>query len=319
MKKISRICFITLVFMSATPPPSGAATVCLLPCGPGLYLDPVECECNECPENYYCPGGTSKIACPNDGTSPSHSDSEDDCKPNCNKYAYDTNEEGCKGTGYCGYAQDVNKHCIACISVGPDVEACNKYAGCYYDRYENECTPCPRGYYCESSKNTFLEEPVACEEGQTSQRASYSKADCYFDCELYNDYKDDLGVVYVKGMCKAAPGCYWNDDDEDEEEHRCEYCPEGYYCDNTSGNGEYKQKCPFNSTSDLKSTKKSDCYLGLSNRICDGNNVCYNLASNEKIYYWQTYDEYWNSVRVTKPAEFPKKDVCLQDDPLPCK
>lgn len=220
MTKISCVCFITLVFMSATLPsysgvssPSDGNKSCAVNCDPGYYLD-TDCQCKSCPANYYCPSQNETIACPDGETSPIGSDSKDDC---------------------------------------------------------------------------------------------------YFDCTLYNAYKNitGLGVEHAQGMCKAAPGCYWNND-----KNSCEYCPEGFYCDNTE-NGLQKQKCPFNSTSDPKSTKKSDCYLGSSNQICDSNNVCYKLGNNEKIYYWQTNKEFMESgTRI--PAQFPEKEGCYTHDPLPC-
>ena len=222
MTKISRICFITLVFMSATLPSysgegssSDGNEPCAGNCDPGYYLDTDSCQCETCPANYYCPGQDKKKACLVGETSPIGSDSEDDC---------------------------------------------------------------------------------------------------YFDCELYNKYKNftGFGVNYAKGMCKAASGCYWNDKTDS-----CEYCPKGYYCDNTTTNGLKKQKCPLNSTSDPKSTNKLDCYLGSSNKICDSNNVCYKLVNNEKIYYWQTNAEFIQS-ETKAPAQFPEKTTCYPQDPLPC-
>ena len=311
MKKISRICFITLVFMSATLPSSGAPAICILPCGQGYYLDPVECECKDCPEKFYCPDGKSKIACPGGATSPSGSDSEDDCVFDCTKIS--NNEGECKGTGFCGYYYDrfvfEDDPCKNCNDIS-NKNDCGKYAGCYWDQVQGKCTHCQRGYYCESGNPSN----IVCSKGQTSQQASYSKDDCYFDCELYNEYKniDDLGVNYAKDMCKAAPGCYWNED-----KNSCEYCPNGYYCDNTEDNGLQKQKCPLNSTSDPKSTNKLDCYLGSINKICDSNNVCYKLDNDEKIYYWQTNAEFMESgIRI--PAQFPTKENCYLQDPLPC-
>lgn len=313
MTKISCICFITLVFMSATLPsysgessPSDGNKPCAGNCDPGYYLD-TDCQCKSCPANYYCPSQDKKIACLVGETSPIGSDSKDDCVFNCKELASNNNEGKCKETGFCGYYYSGpvfnDDYCKDCNDITQKND-CTNYAGCYWD--QNKCTHCPSGYYCKSGSDS----KKVCSTGKTSQLASYSDDDCYFDCTLYNAYKNitGLGVEYAQGMCRAASGCYWNVDS-------CEYCPEGYYCDNTTTKGLEKQKCPFNSTSDPKSTKKSDCYLGSSNKICDSNNVCYKLGNNEKIYYWQTNAEF---IQSGTKAQFPEKATCYPHDPLPC-
>ena len=62
-----------------------------------------------------------------------------------------------------------------------------------------------------------------------------------------------------------------------------EECPIGHYCENI----ETKNKCPAGSTSNVMSTKKTECYiLGDSTKICDKANRCFTLpASADKIYY----------------------------------
>ena len=302
----------TLPSYSGVSSPSDGNKPCTVNCPPGYFLD-TNCQCISCPDNYYCPGQGEKIACPDDQTSPIGSDSKDDCVVDCTKYASNNNEGKCKETGFCGYYYSGpvfnDDYCKDCNDITQKND-CTNYAGCYWDKNIGKCTHCPSRYYCESGSDS----KKACSEGQISQRASYSEDDCYFDCELYNEYKEleNFGVVYAKDMCKAAPGCYWNAD-----KNRCEDCPEGYYCDNTTTKGLEKQKCPLNSTSDPKSTEKLDCYLGSSNKICDSNNVCYKLGNNEKIYYWQTNAEFIQS-GTKAPAHFPEKETCYPQDPLPC-
>lgn len=298
----------TLPSYSGESSPSDGNKPCAVNCDPGYYLD-TDCQCKSCPANYYCPSQDKKIACLVGETSPIGSDSKDDCVFNCKELASNNNEGKCKETGFCGYYYSGpvfnDDYCKDCNDITQKND-CTNYAGCYWD--QNKCTHCPNGYYCKSGSDS----KKVCSTGKTSQLASYSDDDCYFDCTLYNAYKNftGLGVEYAQEMCRAAPGCYWNED-----EYSCEYCPEGYYCDNTTTNGLKKQKCPLNSTSDPKSTKKSDCYLGSSNRICDSNNVCYKLVNDEKIYYWQTNAEF---IQSGTEAQFPEKATCYPHDPLPC-
>lgn len=126
-------------------------------CDAGKYLNSSTDECTTCPKGYYCKN--SKItACPN---------------------GYTTNEEGATSDDKC--VKDGT-------TSNDDVKTCDN--GKYLNSSTNECTTCPKGYYCKNSVIT------ACSVGYTTKSTGATTSSDCSECD--NGYKMNSNNVCEK-------------------------------------------------------------------------------------------------------------------------
>lgn len=245
---------------------------------PGCWVTPNQ-QCEVCPPGLYCPGNSTPQPCPEGKTTSGEgSESENDCNV---QISCDKEEGDCIATKGCYI--DTNGKCAVCP------------AGSYCPAGSRDEITCPQGYYCPQGASK-----MKCPKGTTTESTGAdSLNDCGVFCSIYND-----ATGFEQTYCENAVGCYIGADG------KCANCPAGYYCPAASGD---RIKCPLNSTSKEGAYKKSDCYIGEDNTICDSSNKCY--SPDTKYYYRPTDAELLEE--KFKQLTWPLFEKCMEDFPMP--
>lgn len=141
----------TSVLLSSFDQPLTHSAACQ--CNPGFY-EPLPRtdglpDCVPCPEESYCPGGASSVACPANAQSPAQSLREQDCVCAPGFYVNDGGCAQCPAGNFCP-GGDAITACPANSNApagSVDLSDCSCNAG-YAGFPPSACESCPQGYTC---------------------------------------------------------------------------------------------------------------------------------------------------------------------------
>ena len=273
-------------------------------CGVSYGNDRLDTQCAECPEDYYCPGGSVSQArepCPDHGKSATGSNAVADCT--CDPGFYRSGDICviCPLDSYCpnGVSQPVSCPMPGrTLSVGSTVRMdCHCPRGHFRDPLSDEegfnCTLCTPDDYCFNNSLYNCSDSLMQSEAGSGFFDNCTCVDGYYnngtrceDCSV-----DHFCVVGKQHVC---PPQEWTNGLTRQDACKCRptflragtecvKCADNFFCDGTDDS---QQQCPENSISN-NASQISQCLCNASFEVVHSNNVSepHSCKRCEHIYF----------------------------------